>query len=149
MSRFETVSQDVNDMLRAVRREHFPELRNAEILLLFDKKKRMTGGKIVLGRIQKSNDLIKKLTDHEVDEGYDYVLYLDKKMWENCADVDRERVVRHELRHCWVDLDSRGTPYKLISHTVEDFYEEIALNEDDPRWGVRVAEVISMAYEDA
>ncbi len=147
MSRFSDVTQDVKDMIRSVRAEHFPELRNAEILPLFDKKKRMSGGALVLGRIQKSNDLIKKLTDEVVDEGYDYIMYLDKKMWESSAEMDRERVIRHEFRHCFVDLDARGTPYKLIGHTIEDFYEEVELNEDDPRWRVRLAEITYAAYD--
>jgi len=134
-------------MIRAVRAEHFPELRNAEILVLFDKKKRMSGGALVLGRIQKTNDLIKKLSDEVVDEGYDYIMYLDKKMWESSADMDRERVIRHEFRHCFVDLDARGTPYKLIGHTIEDFYEEVELNEDDPRWRVRLGEITYAAYD--
>ncbi len=147
MSRFASVTQDVKDMIRAVRAEHFPELRNAEILVLFDKKKRMSGGALVLGRIQKTNDLIKKLSDEVVDEGYDYIMYLDKKMWESSADMDRERVIRHEFRHCFVDLDARGTPYKLIGHTIEDFYEEVELNDDDPRWRLRLGEVTYAAYD--
>jgi hypothetical protein len=134
-------------MIRAVRAEHFPELRNAEILVLFDKKKRMSGGALVLGRIQKTNDLIKKLSDEVVDEGYDYIMYLDKKMWESSADMDRERVIRHEFRHCFVDLDARGTPYKLIGHTIEDFYEEVELNDDDQRWRLRLGEVTYAAYD--
>jgi len=134
-------------MIRAVRAEHFPELRNAEILVLFDKKKRMSGGALVLGRIQKSNDLIKKLTDEVVDEGYDYIMYLDKKMWEVSAEMDRERVIRHEFRHCFVDLDARGTPYKLLGHTIEDFYEEVELNSDDQRWRMRLGEITYAAYD--
>lgn len=147
MSRFVDVTQDVKDMVRAVRAEHFPELRNAEILVLFDKKKRMSGGALVLGRIQKTNDLIKKLSDEAVDEGYDYIMYLDKKMWEGSAEMDRERVIRHEFRHCFVDLDARGTPYKLIGHTIEDFYEEVELNDDDPRWRLRLGEITYAAYD--
>jgi len=147
-TRFQTAPQEAYTMLREVRREHFPELRNAEILILMDKKKRMSGGAIVLGRIQKANDLIKALTEETVDEGYDYIIYLDKKMWNNCDDVDKERVVRHELRHTFVDLDARGSPFKLIGHTIEDFYEEIELNNDDSAWRMRVAEVIAIAYED-
>lgn len=83
MSRFESAPTEALAMLREIRREHYPGLRNAEILFLFDKKKRMSGGKIVFGRIQKANDLIKKLTDHVIEDGYDYILYLDKKAWEN------------------------------------------------------------------
>jgi hypothetical protein len=147
VSRFTDVTQDVKDMVRAVRAEHFPELRNAEILVLFDKKKRMSGGALVLGRIQKTNDLIKKLSDEVVDEGYDYIMYLDKKMWESSAEMDRERVIRHEFRHCFVDLDARGTPYKLIGHTIEDFYEEVELNDDDPRWRLRLGEITYAAYD--
>ena len=146
-SRFEAVTQGVYDMFREVKAEHFPELRNAGILILFDKKKRQSGGKIVLGRIQKANELIRKLTDHEIEDGYDYIMYLDKKAWEHSADEDRIRLLRHELRHTFVDFDSSTTPYKLQGHTIEDFHEEVELNRDDPRWRDRMAEVVFSVYE--
>ena len=146
-SRFEDATQDVYDVFREVKIEHFPELRNAGILILFDKKKRQSGGRIVLGRIQKANELVKKLTDHEIEDGYDYIMYIDKRAWEHSAEVDRVRLIRHELRHTLVDFDSRTTPYKLRGHTIEDFYEEIELNRDDSRWAERMAEVVASVYE--
>ena len=81
------------------------------------------------------------------DEGYDYLMRLDKKAWtEIMTAEDKKRLVRHELRHSDVDFDSNN-PYKIRGHSIEDFYSEISLNEDDARWGERVAAATFSAYE--
>ena len=147
--RYEDCTTDVDDILAEVRDEHFPELVNAKIMCLFDTKKRMSGGKLTLARIKKSDDLIRHLTmdDSGEEEGYDYIIFLDQMLWENIEREDKVRLVRHELKHTVVDNESRTTPYKLRGHTIEDFYSEIALNEDDPRWCQRVAELLTHLYE--
>jgi len=35
----------------------------------------------------------------------------------------------------------------LIPHSLEDFYEEVDLNADDPRWAPRVSEMVTLIYE--
>lgn len=147
MIRFEDVSGEVIDLLSEVRAEYFPELRNVDIKVLFDLKKRVSGGKVVLGRCQKSNDLIKHLTSDEAEEGVPYIIYLDKCAWENIERVDRIRLMRHELRHIFVDIDSERNPYKLIPHDIEDFAEEVELNQDDVRWASRVAGLAETIYD--
>jgi predicted metallopeptidase len=147
-NRYEDVPQDVIDILLEVRREYFPELRNAKIKVLFDTKKRSSGGKLTLGRMQKTNDLLRHLTTGEAEdeEGYDYIMYLDKAAFTNITRDDKIRLVRHELRHCHFDLEANSNPYKLVGHSVEDFYEEIELNQDEPRWGERVVAVAESVY---
>lgn len=147
--RYEEVTEHVLDMLKSVRAQYFPELKNAKIKVLFDLKKRKSGGRIVLGRIMKTNDLIRQLTKDEVEviEGYDYIITLDKTCWDHVPDEDRLRILRHELRHALFDIDSENDPYKLLSHSISDFYEEVEMNQDDPRWRERVASLTETIYE--
>ena len=149
MGRYEDVPESVKMVVRNVKEQWFTELANARIKVLFDLKKKMGGGKMVLGRIQKTNDLLRHLTVDEADsdEGYDYIMYLDKMVFNNIEDEDKIRLVRHELRHCFLDLDARGTPYKLVGHDVEDFEEEIRLNGEEIGWARRCAEIGLSLYE--
>lgn len=63
------------------------------------------------------------------------------------ADEDKTRLIRHELRHSDVDGESEKNPYKIRCHTIEDFFSEVKLNEDDPYWSRRVGESLMAAYE--
>ena len=147
--RYEEPTEEVKKLLREIQAKHFPELKNAKIITLFDVKKRTSGGRIVLGRIMKTNDLLRHLTKNEAVamEGYDYIVALDKEGWNAIGDADRVRVLRHELRHAYYDIDSDSNPYRLLDHSITDFYEEVELNKDDPRWRERVAAVVEDIYE--
>ncbi|MDR2017892.1 MAG: hypothetical protein LBQ00_03305 [Syntrophobacterales bacterium] len=147
--RYEEVTDDVLELLHDVRAQYFPELKNAKIKVLFDVKKRSSGGRITLGRIMKTNDLLRHLTIDRVDpiEGYDYIVCLDKTCWEAIEKEDRERIVRHELRHAYFDIDSEENPYKLVDHSILDFYEELEANREDPRWRERVGTLTEDIYQ--
>ena len=147
--RYEKVTDDVRRLLDKVLKDHFGELKNAKIMALFDVKKRTSGGQIVLGRIMKTNDLLRHLTkdDAIAIDGVDYIITLDKQGWDAIQDEDRIRVIRHELRHTYYDIESDDNPYRLVDHSITDFYEEVELNKDDPRWRERVATIVSDIYE--
>lgn len=146
--RYEEATQDELDLLREVRAEHFPELRNAKIRVLFDVKKRIADGKIILARIQRANDLIRHLTQSaEIEDGTDYIIFLDKVCWGSIGRPDRIRLMRHELRHTEPDPESEKFPYRLIGHDIEDFAEEVRLNQDDIQWRQRVADLTIAIYE--
>jgi hypothetical protein len=147
--RYEEVSDEVVTMLREIKVQYFPELKNAQIKVLFDLKKRKTGGMMVLGRIMRTNDLLRHLTIDEAGavEGYDYIITLDKLCWDNITKADKERLIRHELRHAVFDLEAESNPYKLQDHTISDFYEEIEYNKDDPRWRERLSTLVDDIYE--
>lgn len=147
--RYEEVNEEVISLLREVRAEYFPELKNAKIKVLFDIKKRKSGGMLVLARIMKTNDLLRHLTIDEAEaiEGYDYIIALDKTCWENIIRDDKIRIMRHELRHAYFDIESEENPYKLQNHSISDFYEEVEFNKDDPRWRERLATVVEDIYE--
>ena len=146
--RFEDAPDHAYDLMSGLIATHFKELGNCKILILMDLKERKTGDMITLGRMTKANDLTRHLTIDESgsETGYDYIMYLDKLMWKNIDDSDRIRVIRHELRHTHVDIDSKQ-PYKLRPHTIEDFHSEVKLNEDDPRWRERVGMFVASKYE--
>ena len=147
--RYEEVNEEVMSVLKEVKSEYFPELKNAKIKVLFDIKKRKTGGMVILARIMKTNDLLRYLTIDEADamEGYDYIITLDKTCWDSIIRDDKIRIVRHELRHACFDIESEDNPYKLQDHSISDFYEEVEYNNDDPRWRERLATVVEDIYE--
>ena len=146
--RYEDVTDTVMEMFRRVKSQYFPELKNAKIKVLFDLKKRKSGGQVVIGRIVKANDLIRHLTKNgNAEEGYDFIITLDKKCWDHITDEDRMKILRHEMRHTSYDLESEDNPYKLVDHSILDFYEEVEMNQGDPRWRERVAILTEDNYE--
>jgi predicted metallopeptidase len=146
--RYEDVTDTVMEMFRRVKSQYFPELKNAKIKVLFDLKKRKSGGQVVIGRIVKANDLIRHLTKNgNAEEGYDFIITLDKKCWDHISDEDRVKILRHEMRHTSYDLESEDNPYKLVDHSILDFYEEVEMNQSDPRWRERVAILTEDIYE--
>lgn len=146
--RYEPVTEDVLEILKNVREKHFPELGGAEILCVFDTHKRKHGRKIVLADIKKASKFEKFLTidDTGSQEGYNYIIRIDKKAWEIAGSEDRIRLIRHELRHTEVDNDAKE-PWKLRAHTIEDFMSEIRLNEDNPKWARDLVGSVAAAYE--
>jgi hypothetical protein len=97
----------------------------------------------------KANDLTRFLTIDESGstEGFDYFIFIDKKVFEIMSDIDKVRLIRHELRHTLVDVENEKDPFKLRPHEVEDFFEEIDLNASDPRWAERVATMAEALYD--
>jgi hypothetical protein len=145
---YEHVPEHILALYEKLRKEHFPHLANAKILFLLNKQKMTRKGNIVLGKMVKPSALVKFLSRHEAPEdGYDYIMLLDSKLINHCEDIDIERVVRHELRHTFFDSDSIHHPYKLVDHDFSDFYAEVELNQDDPTWVRRVAQTISLMYD--
>jgi hypothetical protein len=146
--KYKNVNDSVTKLFYDIQRDMFPELSNAKFLLLECTKKRKHKGNIVLGSIQTANDMMKFLTkDQAPDEGYDYVVILDGMLITYNDESALTRVIRHELRHCFVDLEAKK-PYKIVDHDFSDFIAEIELNKDNPRWSIALAEVISDMYEE-
>ena len=147
-SRYEEVPSQVSDLVKTVMHESFPSLRNANIHVLFDCKKRMSGGKFCLGRMMRPNDLIRFFTETNLNpDGVDYVMFLDKMVFEAISNDDKIRIIRHEFQHCEVDSENEKDPFKLRDHEITDFYDEIEHNKNDPRWLERVAIVAASLYE--
>ncbi|MFZ3047003.1 MAG: putative metallopeptidase [Desulfatirhabdiaceae bacterium] len=146
--RFEPAPQSAYDLLNKVKKDiQFHQLLNANILMLMDTKKRTLSGKLAFASLSKTNDIERFLSvdDIEVADGYDYIMRLDSMLWHAIEDQDRIRILRHELCHADVDVDS-DTPFKIQPHEVEDFYSEIEFNKDDPRWMQRMAAILDVLY---
>ena len=144
---FEDIPENIHELYEKIRNQYFPQLVNAKILFLINKKKMVKKGTIVLGKIMKPSPLVKYLSRNEAPEdGYDYIILLDGRLLQHCEDGDIERVLRHELRHTFFDSDSNN-PYKLVDHDFSDFYDEVELNNDDPGWSRRLSRTVSLIYD--
>ena len=144
--RYDDVPDSIYQLYEDLKGKYFPHLANAKVLFLVNKRKMISRGNIVLGKIVKPNDLVRYLSRNEApDDGYDYIIYFDSKLIQHCDELDIERVLRHELRHTFFDSDSKS-PYKLVDHDFSDFYDEVELNKDDPSWAKRVSQTVSLIY---
>jgi hypothetical protein len=121
-------------------------LEDAAIKVLFDTKKRVSGDKITLGRICKSNDLVRRLTDDVAEDGCDYVMFLDQVAFDNISADQRIRLIRHELRHCRVTVGAESIKYSIVPHDIEDFVAEVELNKDDVDWAAKAVALTSDIY---
>jgi len=147
MSRYLDCGKDVYKVLEKIQEKHFSDLRSAKIKCIFDTKKRKSGGKVVLASIRKASPLIKHFTaDEAPEDGFDYILTIDEKVWKHTDEKDKERLIRHELRHTFID-DEAKDPYKLVPHDYEDFKAELELNKEDPLWSERIACLVSDIYD--
>ncbi|MFW6046348.1 MAG: putative metallopeptidase [Candidatus Woesearchaeota archaeon] len=147
MSRFEEATGEPYEIVNGLIGEHFPELSGAKFEIVFDTKKRKSAGRIVFARIQSTNDLAKYFTaDQENPDGVDYILYIDKNLWNNITSEDKKRLIYHELCHCDVDLDKKK-PFGIKDHDIQMFESEINYNNDDPRWTLRLASFLDDFYE--
>jgi hypothetical protein len=145
---YDEVGNEVLEVVDKVREKWFPELLSAKIKVVFSLKKATHGGGIVLARIVKPNNLNKFLTKEIApSDGYDYILILDQKCYEIASEEDRIRVIRHEFRHTFVDFESEGNQYRLVDHDITDFYSEVELNSEDPRWRQRLGQIVYDLYE--
>lgn len=145
--RFIEASEEAIALTDKIRTEYFPLLETAVIKVLFDTRKRTRGNRIVLGRMLKANDLIRKLTDQLAEEGCDYIMFLDRIVFENTTPANKARLIRHELRHCKVVGTPEKPKYKIIPHDIEDFVIEIELNQDDVGWARDAAQLASDIYD--
>jgi hypothetical protein len=145
MTRFEDIDDSVVEVYMNVIEKRFPFLGQLNIKLIFDLKKRVKEGKICLASIELANEKIKYFSKDDVAvEGYDVVVFLDKKAWELANEKDRIRLMSHELRHVFIDENGK---VKLLPHDISDFREEIKLNQDDPEWDYRLTTVLNDIYE--
>lgn len=146
MSRYEEADESLVEVFLRVLEISFPLYQNLNFKLIFDTKKRIKGGKIVLASLELASEKLKFFSkDNVAVEGYDYILTVDQKAWELSSNgKNRERLIRHELRHAFID--EKGKP-KLIGHEIEDFYAEIEANKDDPEWARKLTTLVNDVYE--
>lgn len=145
MNRYEDCNESLVEVFLDVLEERFQRLAYLKFKLIFDTKKRVSKGNTVLADIALTSDKIKFFTKDDIAvDGYDYVITVDKKAWELSNDKDKRRIISHELRHAFID--EKGS-CKLIGHEIEDFYEELKLNQDDPEWSRTLARLVHDVYD--
>ena len=145
MSRFIDIDDGVIEVFFNVMEERFPNLINLKIKFVFDTKRRVKQGEVVLATTELASEKIKYFSKDDVAvEGYDVVIIIDMKAWELASDKDKIRLMSHELRHVFIDETGR---VRLLPHDISDFRVEQKLNNDDPDWGLKLCTLVNDIYE--
>jgi hypothetical protein len=145
MHRYEEADDSLVEVFLEVLEEHAPQLQFLKFKLIYDLKKRISKGKIVLASIETAGPKIKFLSKDKIAiDGYDLLLVVDLKVWEVASADHRKKIVRHELRH--IELDEKGG-VTIVGHEIEDFHVEVKLNQDDPQWRMYLATLANDMYE--
>ncbi len=145
MHRYEEANENLVEVFLNVVEGKFPQYQNLKFKLIFDLKKRINKGALVLASIELLSPKIRYFSKDKIaTEGYDYLVIVDQKAWELAGENTRPRLIRHELRH--VFIDEQGMP-KIVGHEIEDFYSEVELNKDDPEWRRVLATITRDVYE--
>ncbi len=148
-NRYEDATTEVVDKVRYVIRNKFPQLNGCTIQTVMNTKKRKSGGKFVLVKLDKPNEMVRYITsDNDNPDGIDYILTIDKTVYDEMSDIDKERVIAHGLYHADCDFE-KEIPYNLRACTVQTFYEEISDNQDDARWAERLELMAEGIYDRA
>jgi hypothetical protein len=145
MNRYLDCDESLVEVFMDVMEKKFPGYQNLKFKLIFDTKKRVKSGKVLLASIELASEKIKFFSKDKVAvEGYDYILIVDRKAWELASPKDKPRLIAHEFKH--VFIDEKGSP-KLVGHEIEDFYSEIENNKDDPEWARKLATLTLDVYD--
>ena len=145
MSRFIDIDENVVEVFISTMEERFPSLAQLKIKLIFDTKRRIRQGEIVLASTELASEKLKFFSrDNVAIEGYDVVIIFDMKAWELSDATDRKRIMSHELRHIFIDESGK---VKLLPHDVSDFRIEQKLNEEDPDWALKLSMLVNDIYE--
>ena len=146
MLRYEEGDDQVIKAFFDVIETEFPEYQSLTIKVLYDNKKRVKAGALILASIETPGEKLKFFSaDNIAVDGYDYILIMDKKSFELGTEQEIKNLICHELQH--IDIDDEGK-CKLRGHEVEDFHAEIERNVDNPRWKDNLGDKVATAYED-
>ncbi len=143
MCRYEHVSAKELEMKEIITKQYFPELDGYRIMMIFDNKKKVSGGRVVVARIKKLNEEMQYFSMGDDGSTYDYAMFLDYNVWQTLDDRDKERIIFHELCHCDVESGKAG----IKDHEIQGFYNEASFNSDDERWSERVSIIAESVYD--
>lgn len=152
--KFEDVDKNVYDLFEVVKDEYFPELEGALFKLVFRTKRKGSDDFLTIAEICSTGELVRFFTAEEAksEDGYDYIILIDKNIYEVLEEEDKKRIIRHELRHCNVDIEKDDrSRWKIRRHTIEDFYEDVAIEsqtDGDPRWKERIVQIGASIYDE-
>lgn len=116
-------------ILEQVIKNDRPDLKDVKFALAWHNGWRANAdGLMTMGQCRKRSDL-----DKEIDE-YDFIIMLNEKAWPGLSDINKERLIFHELCHAQVSIDTNGEPMlddrgrivcRVRRHDFEDFTEVI------------------------
>ena len=145
MSRFIETDDDLVEVFLEVMGQRFPSLVQLKVKLIYDTKRRVKQGEIVLATTELASEKIKFFSKDDVAlDGYDIVITFDRKAWELSDNKNKRRIMSHELRHIFIDEQGK---VKLVPHDISDFRAEQKLNVDDPDWCFKLATLVNDVYE--
>ena len=145
MSRYFDATGELSGVFNKLLNERFLAFTPLKFKLLFDNKKRMSKGRLVMASTDLVNERLRFLTaDDFAPEGYDYIITVNSLAWENANDEARERLLSHELNHVFIDEKGK---LKLLGHDVEDFAAEIHRNINNPNWALNLEMLTLAIYE--
>jgi hypothetical protein len=123
----------------------FPELTSCKILVLFDSKPIKNKGEYCFTRVKLCDDLLRLLTANEKTDGYDIIIFVDKRLWRNVTEPDRLKMVAFALYHIETDPEKPQKPYKLIDDITAFRRAEELLEKDG--WYDRLRETAALVHE--
>ena len=147
MGRYYEADNSVVVLMNKLIDDRFKSLAAAKIKAVMDSKPKIDKlrNAMTFAYIKTANEVEKYLTKDGYNlGGMDYFIFINDLVWELANDKDKERIMSHELRHAFVD--EKGN-YRVVRHDIEDFYEEVKLNEDDPMWGQALGTIAMAKYE--
>jgi len=147
MGRFYEADQSVYDLVEDLMIERMSYLREYHIKILMDPKVKIDKlrGAMVFASIKTTNDVEQFLSkDGHHLGGFDYIMFIHELPWELADEMNKKRILSHELRHCFID--DKGN-CKTVKHDIEDFYAEVELNKDDPAWAQSLGTIAMAKYE--
>ena len=143
--RYVEASTDVYDILHEVIDDRFNTFSSLTFKLLFDTKKKLSRGKIVLATTEVVNDKVRFLSiSNDTPDGYDYIIIIDQVAWEYASNDDKKRLISHELNHVFIDEKGK---LRVVGHDVEDFQLEINRNIDNADWAYNLSTLVSSIYD--
>ena len=154
--KYEDVTENINKLFEKVKNEYFGDMDGATFKLVYrTNRKGKKNCSLVFAEICSTSDLMKFLTADLVDseEGLNYVIIIDKNVFEKLEEPDQIRILRHELRHCAIDVNDKTgeISYLIRKHTIEDFYEDVEIeskDDGDSRWKERIYTIGESIYEE-
>lgn len=112
---WEVAPEEVIEMAQGLVEKYHPDLRNANIGILFRETASTRNGKKVLGQASKVTAKWQPL----LDGAYHFIIWLAADWWlDEASPAQRRALLDHELQHCYM-LD--GLQPKLRGHDLEEF----------------------------
>lgn len=148
MGRYYEADDTAKNLMEDLLEERFEGFKHANIKVIMDRKFKIDklSNRVTFASIKTTNDVEKYLTiNHPIRVyGYDYFIFINELVWELASVENKKRIMSHELRH--MVIDNQGN-YKVRRHEVEDFFAELELNSDDPKWGSKLSSLVLIKYE--